>query len=70
MEPVLNLGATFTIIPSWFLEKYEGLKHVIISSGNVMNDVAQAERDIQIMSKISARIATKTPSTAFGSASI
>ena len=49
MEPVLMTGAMFTVIPSCFLNKYEGLTHVIISSGNVMNNVAQAERDLQIM---------------------
>ena len=61
LEPVLMSGAFFTIIPSWFLQKYPGLKDIIIGTGNVLSNVAEADGDVQVMSKMQVAIASKTP---------
>jgi hypothetical protein len=56
LEPILMVGASFTVIPHWFLKQYPGLKMVIISSGNVINNVAQAERDLQVLCKVGQKV--------------
>ena len=44
------------MIPNWFLKLYPGLKAIIIAGGNVRNNVEQADRDLQVLTKVSQRV--------------
>lgn len=56
LETVLTIGAPWIVVPSGLLEKYPGLESVIISTGNVMNNVAKAEHDLQILGRVAGKV--------------
>ena len=49
-------GATYLVVPSWFLKRYEGLDDAIQSAGNVLQNVAKAENDVQMLQKVCLRV--------------
>ena len=56
MEQVLQVGANYLLIPSWVLAKYPGMDLLIQSSGNVVQNIAKIESDIQQLAKVGLRV--------------
>jgi hypothetical protein len=49
-------GATYRVIPSWFLINYPGLDVIVQAAGNILQNVAKPENDLQMLRKLHGKI--------------
>ena len=52
----LENGASYIVIPSWIFKKHPGLDDAVQAAGNVLQNVAKAENDIQMLQKLYIKI--------------